>query len=169
MNYKKLGNTDLRVSTICLGTMNWGEQNTDVDAFEQLNYALEKGVNFIDTAELYSIPSKKSTYGLTETIIGDWISKFKRRGEIILATKIAGPGIRHIRGGKNSFVGKNFENALNDSLKRLKSDYVDLYQLHWPERKVNSFGKLGYVHEENEWNQFEDVFCLLYTSPSPRD
>ena len=161
MNYKKLGNTDLNVSTICLGTMTWGEQNSQEDAFQQMNYALENGVNFWDTAELYSVPPKKNTYGLTEEIIGNWFSKSKKRNEVVLATKVAGPSRDYLRNGENSFVGKNLESALNNSLKRLKTEYIDLYQLHWPERNVNNFGKLGYIHKENEWSQFEDVLNHL--------
>ena len=161
MNYKKLGNTELNVSTICLGTMTWGEQNSQEDAFKQMNYALENGVNFWDTAELYSVPPKKNTYGLTEEIIGSWFSKSKKRNEVVLATKVAGPSRDYLRNGENSFVGKNLESALNNSLKRLKTDYIDLYQLHWPERNVNNFGKLGYIHKENEWSQFEDVLNHL--------
>ena len=161
MNYKKLGNTELNVSTICLGTMTWGEQNSQEDAFKQMNYALENGVNFWDTAELYSVPPKKNTYGLTEEIIGNWFSKSKKRNEVVLATKVAGPSRDYLRNGENSFVGKNLESALNNSLKRLKTEYIDLYQLHWPERNVNNFGKLGYIHKESEWSQFEDVLNHL--------
>ena len=161
MNYKKLGNTELNVSTICLGTMTWGEQNSQEDAFQQMNYALENGVNFWDTAELYSVPPKKNTYGLTEEIIGNWFSKSKKRNEVVLATKVAGPSRDYLRNGENSFVGKNLESALNNSLKRLKTEYIDLYQLHWPERNVNNFGKLGYIHKENEWSQFADVLNHL--------
>ena len=161
MNYKKLGNTDLNVSTICLGTMTWGEQNSEKEAFEQMSYAIDNGVNFWDTAELYSVPPKESTYGLTEEIIGNWFTKNKKRHEVILASKVAGPSRSYLRDGQNSFVGKNLENALNSSLKRLKTDYLDLYQLHWPERNVNNFGKLGYTHKESEWNKFEDVLVNL--------
>ncbi|MDC0167403.1 aldo/keto reductase [Candidatus Pelagibacter sp.] len=157
MNYKNLGNTDLKVSTICLGTMTWGEQNNQNEAFEQMEFALDQGVNFWDTAELYAVPPRKETYGYTEEIIGNWFEKTKKRDKVILATKVAGPARDYLRNGENSFVGHNLESALNNSLKRLKTDYVDLYQLHWPERKVNNFGRLGYVHQENDWNQFEDV------------
>ena len=157
MNYKNLGITDLKVSTICLGTMTWGEQNTQNEAFEQMDFALDQGVNFWDTAELYAVPPRKETYGDTEEIIGNWFEKTKKRNDVILATKVAGPARDYLRNGENSFVGNNLESALNNSLKRLKTDYVDLYQLHWPERKVNNFGRLGYVHQENNWNQFEDV------------
>ena len=161
MNYKKLGNTDLDVSTICLGTMTWGEQNTQDEAFEQMDFALSNGVNFWDTAELYAVPPRKETYGDTEEIIGNWFEKTKKRKEVILATKVAGPARDYLRNGENSFTGPNLESALNNSLKRLKTDYVDLYQLHWPERNVNNFGRLGYVHKENDWNQFEDVLGEL--------
>ena len=161
MNYKKLGNTDLDVSTICLGTMTWGEQNTQDEAFEQMDFALSNGVNFWDTAELYAVPPRKETYGDTEEIIGNWFEKTKKRKEVILATKVAGPARNYLRNGENSFTGPNLESALNNSLKRLKTDYVDLYQLHWPERNVNNFGRLGYVHKENDWNQFEDVLGEL--------
>ena len=161
MNYKKLGNTDLDVSTICLGTMTWGEQNTQDEAFEQMDFALSNGVNFWDTAELYAVPPRKETYGDTEEIIGNWFEKTKKRKEVILATKVAGPARDYLRNGENSFTGPNLESALNNSLKRLKTDYIDLYQLHWPERNVNNFGRLGYVHKENEWNKFEDVLGEL--------
>ena len=161
MNYKKLGNTDLDVSTICLGTMTWGEQNTQDEAFEQMDFALSNGVNFWDTAELYAVPPRKETYGDTEEIIGNWFEKTKKRKEVILATKVAGPARDYLRNGENSFTGPNLESALNNSLKRLKTDYVDLYQLHWPERNVNNFGRLGYVHKENDWNKFEDVLGEL--------
>ena len=161
MNYKKLGNTDLDVSTICLGTMTWGEQNTQEEAFEQMDFALGNGVNFWDTAELYAVPPRKETYGDTEEIIGNWFEKTKKRKEVILATKVAGPARDYLRNGENSFTGPNLESALNNSLKRLKTDYIDLYQLHWPERNVNNFGRLGYVHKENDWNKFEDVLGEL--------
>ena len=161
MNYKKLGNTDLDVSTICLGTMTWGEQNTQEQAFEQMDFALSNGVNFWDTAELYAVPPRKETYGDTEEIIGNWFEKTKKRKEVILATKVAGPARDYLRNGENSFTGPNLESALNNSLKRLRTDYIDLYQLHWPERNVNNFGRLGYVHKENNWNKFEDVLGEL--------
>ena len=161
MNYKKLGNTDLDVSTICLGTMTWGEQNTQAEAFEQMNFALDEGVNFWDTAELYAVPPRKETYGDTEKIIGNWFDQTKNRDKVILATKVAGPSRDYLRGGENSFTGSNLKSALDNSLRRLKTDYIDLYQLHWPERNVNNFGRLGYVHKENEWNQFEEVLFEL--------
>ena len=162
MNYKKLGNTDLDVSTICLGTMTWGEQNTQKEGFDQMDYALDQGVNFWDTAELYAIPPKESTYGKTEEVIGNWFKKSKKRNEVVLATKVAGPGLDWIRGGGNQYDEKNLNEAVNGSLKRLKTDYIDLYQLHWPERKSNFFGRLGYQHKDDtDWNKFEDILNSL--------
>ena len=162
MNYRKLGNTDLDVSTICLGTMTWGEQNTQEEGFNQMDYALDKGINFFDTAELYAIPPKKNTYGKTEEVIGNWFNKTKKRSKVILATKISGPGLSWIRGGGNQYDKKNLNEAVNKSLERLKTDYIDLYQLHWPERKTNYFGKLGYEHkDDNEWNDFEEILNSL--------
>jgi aryl-alcohol dehydrogenase-like predicted oxidoreductase len=162
MNYKKLGNTDLKVSTICLGTMTWGEQNTQNEGFEQMDYALDQGVNFWDTAEIYSIPPKKETFGDTEVIIGNWFEKTKKRDKIILASKVCGPMREYVRGGGNQFGTKNITEALEGSLKRLKTDYIDLYQLHWPERKTNFFGQLGYEHNDsNEWTQLEDILGNL--------
>ena len=163
MNYRKLGTTNLNVSTICLGTMTWGEQNTEKEGFGQMDLALDQGVNFWDTAELYSVPPRAETFGYTEIIIGKWFEKTKKRDKVILATKVAGPARNYLRNGENSFVGKNLEEALNGSLKRLKTDYIDLYQLHWPERNVNMFGSLGYEHktDEDKWNNIEDVLNNL--------
>jgi aryl-alcohol dehydrogenase-like predicted oxidoreductase len=163
MNYKKLGNTDLVVSTICLGTMTWGEQNTIKEGFEQMDYALDQDINFFDAAEMYPSPCRKETYGETEKIIGHWFSERKNRDKIILASKISGPGMSYIRGGGLQFSEKNISLAIENSLKRLKTDYIDLYQLHWPERKTNFFGRLGYEHKEdsNEWNDFEKILIVL--------
>ena len=162
MNYKKLGNTDIDVSTICLGTMTWGEQNSQDQGFEQMDYALDQGVNFWDTAEIYSIPPKQETFGSTEVIIGNWFEKTKKRDKIILASKVCGPMREYVRGGGNQFGEKNITEALEGSLKRLKTDYIDLYQLHWPERKTNFFGQLGYEHNDNsEWTKFEDILGSL--------
>ena len=162
MNYKKLGNTDLDISTICLGTMTWGEQNTQEEGFEQMDYALDQGVNFWDTAELYAVPPRAETYGHTEIIMGNWFKKSKKRDKIILATKVAGPMREYLRGGGNNYGLDKMTQAINDSLKRLQTDYIDLYQLHWPERNTNMFGRLGYEHKENgEWNKFEDVLGNL--------
>ena len=163
MKYKKLGNTNLDVSLICLGTMTYGEQNTQEEGFEQMDYALENGINFFDTAELYAIPPKEKTYGKTEEIIGNWFKKRNNRKKIILASKIAGPGLKWIRGGGDQFSPKSIEEALDNSLKRLKTDYIDLYQLHWPERNTNYFGDLNYEHDENEkkWNKFDIILKTL--------
>ncbi len=162
MNFRKLGNTDLKVSTICLGTMTWGEQNTKKDAFEQMDYALDKSVNFWDTAEIYSVPPREETFGSTEKIIGEWFAKTKKRNKVILATKIAGPMREYVRGGGNQYDKKKLFEALEGSLKRLKTDYIDLYQLHWPERNTNFFGKLGYNHtNDDNWNKFEDILEIL--------
>ena len=163
MKFKKLGTTELDVSLICLGTMTWGTQNTEKDAFEQMDYSLDHGVNFFDTAELYSVPPNSDSYGKTEVIIGNWFEKRKNREKIILASKIAGPGCNWIRGGRNSFDEKTIGEAINGSLKRLKTDYIDLYQLHWPERSTNYFGKRDYTidSDEGEWNSFESVLEAL--------
>ncbi len=148
MDFRRLGQTDLQVSRIGLGTMTWGEQNSEVQAHEQLNYAFSCGVNFIDTAEMYPVPTREETYARTESYIGTWLSK-QSRSDIILASKITGPsrqgkGLSYIRGGSNFTKGQIFA-ACEASLKRLKTDYLDLYQLHWPERDVNCFGRLGLV------------------------
>jgi len=162
MNFKKLGNTDLKVSTICLGTMTWGEQNNQKEAFEQMDYALDCGVNFFDAAEIYPSPCKEETYGETEKIIGNWFNQNKNREKIILASKIAGSGLSWIRNGGQNFSEQKIKKALEDSLQRLQTDYIDLYQLHWPERKTNFFGRLNYEHkEEDSWNDFEKILIAL--------
>ena len=160
MNYKKLGSTDVDVSTICLGTMTWGEQNSKADGFEQMDYAIDNGVNFWDTAEIYAIPMREETYGETENIIGEWFKKTKKRDKVILATKVSGPTSKeYIRGGGCSYDKKSMSEALEKSLKRMQTDYIDLYQLHWPERNTNFFGKQGYEHNANEknWIAFEEI------------
>ena len=163
MKFKKLGNTNLDVSIICLGTMTWGSQNTEKDAFDQMDYSLSQGVNFFDTAEIYSVPPNSDTYGKTEVMIGNWFEKRKNRDKIILASKVAGPGCDWIRGGGNNFDEKKIGEAIDGSLKRLKTDYIDLYQLHWPERSTNFFGKrdFKYNNEEGVWNSFEDILEAL--------
>ncbi len=148
MQYKRLGDTNELVSAICLGTMTWGQQNSLEDAFEQMDYGFSAGINFFDTAELYSIPPKQETYGSTETIIGKWLQTRGQRDKIILASKIAGPGtdwVSHIRRGQTLFNKRHIQSALDASLKRLQTDYIDLYQLHWPERQTNYFGQLGFA------------------------
>ncbi len=151
MIYTRLGNTGLEVSKICLGTMTFGEQNTESEAHEQLNFAVEAGINFIDTAELYSVPGRKETQGSTERYIGTWLKNRKDRDKLIVATKIVGPspGLLYIRNPLD-FSREQINIALEGSLERLQTDYIDIYQLHWPERNVNNFGQLGYRHNENE-------------------
>ena len=163
MKFKKLGTTNLEVSLICLGTMTWGTQNTEKEAFEQMDYSIEQGVNFFDTAELYSVPPNAQSYGKTEKIIGNWFEKRKNREKIILASKVAGPGCDWIRGGGNNFDEKKIGEAIDGSLKRLKTDYIDLYQLHWPERSTNCFGRREFIFREDErdWNNFESILLAL--------
>lgn len=148
MQYAKLGWTDIDVSQICLGTMTWGEQNTEAEAHEQLDYALEREINFIDTAELYPVPPKGETQGLTEQYIGTWLAKRSDREKIILASKFCASAewLPYLREGKNKADKANIHAALDASLERLQTDYLDLYQVHWPERDTNFFGKLGYYH-----------------------
>ena len=150
MQFKPLAHTGILVPEICLGTMTFGEQNTQAEAFEQLDYALERGLNFWDTAEMYPVPPKPETQGSTETIIGNWIAARGGRDKLILASKIAGPsqGGSHIRDGQTKFIASEIESALDHSLQRLQTDYLDLYQLHWPQRPTNFFGKLGYGNAE---------------------
>ncbi len=167
MKYRKLGITNLDVSVICLGTMTFGEQNSQQDGFNQMDYAFDRGVNFFDTAELYAIMPRKETYGKTEEIIGNWFKENKNRDKIILASKIASKsdGLEWIRGGAETlgFDKKNMNAAVDASLKRLKTDYIDLYQLHWPERKVPRFGQLDYKHDpnDNNWTSIEEVLYNL--------
>ena len=163
MKYRKLGTTKIDVSIICLGTMTWGGQNSQSEAFDQMNYAFEKGINFFDTAEMYAIMPTKETYGKTEEIIGNWFNQYGKRKEIILASKIASKsnGLEWVRDGgkKLGFDKKNMNAAVDASLKRLKTDYIDLYQLHWPERKVPFFGKLDFVYDpdDTDWSTVEEV------------
>ena len=163
MKFKKLGTTDIDVSLICLGTMTWGTQNTEKDAFEQMDYAVTQGINFFDTAELYSVPPTSESFGKTEIMIGNWFEKRKNRDKIILASKVAGPGCDWIRGGGNNFNEKKIGEAIDGSLKRLKTDYIDLYQLHWPERSTNFFGRRDYLfnNKEGNWNSFESILEAL--------
>jgi aryl-alcohol dehydrogenase-like predicted oxidoreductase len=164
MEYRRLGRTDLKVSAICLGTMTWGEQNSEAEAHEQLGYASEQGINFIDTAEMYPVPPKAETQGRTEAYIGSWLKRRGRRDELVLATKAAGPGngLGHVRGGTTRFVEAQLREALEGSLKRLQTDYVDLYQLHWPDRSTNFFGQLGYTPKpEDEGPHIEETLIGL--------
>mgnify|MGYP001186868378 FL=1 len=164
MDYNLLPDTDIKVSKICLGTMTWGRQNTEAEGHEQMDYALEEGVNFFDVAELYPVPADPQTQGETERIIGTWFKKTRHREKIILATKVAGPGnyTKHIR--KNlSFKKSHINEAINKSLQRLQTDYIDLYQLHWPERKTNTFGVRSFRYDPNDpWEEnFEAVLDAL--------
>ena len=163
MKFRKLGTTDIDVSLICLGTMTWGTQNTEKDAFEQMDYSVSQGINFFDTAEIYSVPPTSDSYGKTEVMIGNWFEKRKNRDKIILASKVAGPGCSWIRGGGNNFDEKKIKEAIDGSLKRLKTDYIDLYQLHWPERSTNYFGSRDFLYnnKEGNWNSFESILEAL--------
>lgn len=156
MKYTNLPNTNIKVSKICLGTMNWGNQNTEAEGHEQMDYALEKGVIFFDTAELYPVPATAERYGRTSEIIGNWFKKTGNRDKIILASKIAGPGdyTAHIR--TTGFSKEALNEAVNNELKRLQTDYIDLFQLHWPERQTNTFGIRDYKH--NPKDTWQDNF-----------
>ncbi len=143
MKFTKLGSSDITISKICLGTMTWGEQNNEAEAHQQIDRALEFGVNFMDTAELYAVPPKKETQGLTEKYIGSWLKKTSKRDKWIIASKVTGEGISYIRNGE-PITGKSIRLALEGSLRRLQTDYIDLYQLHWPNR--------GSYHFQNSWH-----------------
>lgn len=151
MHYRQLGRTDLNVSALCLGTMTWGEQNTEEQGFAQIERAKAAGINFFDTAEMYPVPPRPETYAATERVIGNWFKRQGDRADWILASKIAGPGngISHIRDGQLKFNREHIVAALDASLQRLQTDWIDLYQLHWPERSTNFFGKLGYQHTQD--------------------
>lgn len=156
MKYTTLPNTDLNVSKICLGTMTYGRQNTESEAYQQMDYALAQGVNFFDTAEMYAVPFTKETQGLTEQYIGNWFAKTGNRNKVVLASKItgAGRGIFNVIRDSLDFSKTSLDDALHKSLRRLQTDYLDLYQLHWPERAVNVFGVRDYNHTPN--TQWED-------------
>ncbi|MGE8558536.1 NADP(H)-dependent aldo-keto reductase [Acinetobacter sp. UBA3106] len=155
MQLKPLANTGILLPEICLGTMTFGEQNTQAEAFQQLEYALDQGLFFWDTAEMYPVPPKPETQGATETILGNWIAQRGHRDKLFIASKIAGPsqGGSHIRDGQTRFTAAEISSAIDGSLKRLQSDYIDLYQLHWPQRPTNFFGKLGYGNTEAQSEQ----------------
>ena len=163
MKYTTLPNTDIKVSKICLGTMTWGNQNTEAEGHEQLDYAISQGVNFIDTAELYPVPATAETSGRTSTIIGNWLQKRNNRDQVIIASKIAGPGdyTAHIR--TNGFSKEGLNDAITKELNRLQTDYIDLYQLHWPERQTNTFGIRDYKHTPDDaWqDNFNEVLHSL--------
>ena len=164
MHYNLLPGTDIKVSKICLGTMTYGKQNTETEGHDQMDYALAQGVNFFDTAELYPVPADRFTQGETERIIGTWFKKTGNRDKVILASKVAGPGdyTKHIRENL-SFKKAHIDEAVNKSLKRLQTDYIDLYQLHWPERTTNTFGKRNFKYTPNDpWiENFEAVLDAL--------
>lgn len=151
MQKRKLGQTDLDVSLICLGTMTWGQQNSEADAFEQLDYAVDAGINFIDAAEMYPVPPRAETQGATETCLGNWLKRRGRRDDLVIASKVAGPGngLDYLRGGPR-LTRKHIHEAVDASLDRLQTDYIDLYQVHWPDRSTNFFGQLGYRHNPDE-------------------
>lgn len=163
MEYTSLPNTNIKVSKICLGTMTWGNQNTEAEGFSQMDYALERGVNFFDTAELYPVPATKETQGQTSKIIGNWLKKNNNRDKVILASKIAGPGdyTAHIR--TTGFGGTSIQEAIELELQRLQTDYIDLYQLHWPERHTNTFGVRDFKPSPNDpWlDNFNEVLHEL--------
>jgi aryl-alcohol dehydrogenase-like predicted oxidoreductase len=150
MEKRKLGNTDIDVSVICLGTMTWGEQNSEAEAHSQLDYAVERGINFIDTAEMYPVPPRRETQGRTEAYIGSWLRRRGRRDDLVIASKVAGPGdwMSHLRGGPR-LDRAHMTEALEDSLRRLGTEYLDVYQIHWPARPTNFFGHMGYTHQED--------------------
>ena len=161
MQYSKLAHSDLNVSKICLGTMTFGEQNSENEAHQQLDYALTQGVNFIDTAEMYPVPPRQETQGDTERHIGNWLKKRKCRDNVIIASKVAGPGMmEYLRGGvKLNRV--QMEQALHESLDRLRTDYIDLYQVHWPSRETNFFGQLGYQYDDLDSISIEETLSVL--------
>ncbi|CAD5106817.1 NADP(H)-dependent aldo-keto reductase [Zestomonas carbonaria] len=163
MEYRQLGRTDLEASALCLGTMTWGEQNSREEAFAQIDMARAAGVNFIDTAEMYPVPPRAETYSRTEQIIGDYFQARGNRADWILASKVAGPGngIAHIRGGQLRHDRRNIISALDASLQRLRTDWIDLYQLHWPERSTNFFGQLGYRHVEESFTPLTETLQVL--------
>lgn len=164
MDYRQLGTTDLKVSSICLGTMTWGEQNTEAEGHEQMDYALERGINFFDTAEMYAVPPKAETQGSTETIIGTWFKDRGNRDKVILATKVAGRApFSWLRDNDEvtDHSARQIEEAVNKSLKRLQTDYIDLYQLHWPDRPINLFGGLGYTHIDKPGTPLDEILEAL--------
>jgi aryl-alcohol dehydrogenase-like predicted oxidoreductase len=161
MQTRPLGDTGIDVSRLCLGTMTFGEQNSEAEAHEQLDRATAFGINFIDTAEMYPVPPKAETQGLTEAYVGSWLKARGTRDDVILATKVAGPGLDHIRGGPR-LTREHIHQAIDASLTRLNTDYVDLYQLHWPDRNANFFGKLGYqVKEDEDATSLEESLSAL--------
>lgn len=163
MEYRQLGRSELKVSALCLGSMTWGEQNTEAEGFVQIDRAREAGVNFLDTAEMYPVPPRQDTYGATERIVGNYFKARGNRADWVLASKVAGPGngIDYIRGGQLKHDRRHIVAALDESLKRLQTDWIDLYQLHWPERSTNFFGQLGYRHQEQDFTPLQETLEVL--------
>jgi aryl-alcohol dehydrogenase-like predicted oxidoreductase len=164
MNMRRLGRTEMSISAICLGSMTWGEQNTETEAFEQLDHARAAGINFIDTAEMYPTAPRAETFGRTEQIIGNWLAGRGGRDKTVIASKVTGPGPRfpYMRDGKPRLNRTHVTAAIEASLKRLRTDYIDLYQLHWPDRGGGSFGTLGYKHDpQAEETPIEETLAVL--------
>ncbi|MBM7061596.1 NADP(H)-dependent aldo-keto reductase [Pseudomonas sp. UL073] len=163
MDFRQLGRSDLKVSALCLGSMTWGEQNTQDEAFAQIDRAQAAGINFLDTAEMYPVPPRAETYGSTERIIGNYFKAHGNRNDWILASKVAGPGngISHIRDGQLKHNRQHIVAALDASLQRLQTEWIDLYQLHWPERSTNFFGQLGYRHREEAFTPLAQTLEVL--------
>jgi aryl-alcohol dehydrogenase-like predicted oxidoreductase len=163
MEKRQLGRTDLDVTALCLGTMTWGEQNNEIEAFAQMDRAKAAGINFVDTAEMYPVPPKPDTYATTERYMGNYFKARGNRADWILASKIAGPGngISHIRDGQLKMNRQHIVAALDASLQRLQTDWIDLYQLHWPERSTNFFGQLGYRHQDQDFTPIEETLEVL--------
>jgi aryl-alcohol dehydrogenase-like predicted oxidoreductase len=162
MKYTTLPNTNIKISKICLGTMTFGQQNTEADGHAQMDFAFDEGINFFDTAEMYSVPAREETYGSTEKILGTWFKKTGNREKVVLASKIAGPNpnFGYMR-DKIDFSPASIQYALDQSLLRLQTDYIDLYQLHWPERKTNFFGQRGYKVQDDAWE--DNIHAVLET------
>ena len=160
MQYHRIPHSSLEVSTLGLGTMTFGEQNSEADAHAQLDYAVAQGINLIDVAEMYPVPPRPETQGLTETYVGNWLAKHGSREKLIIASKVSGPSRNNDKGIRpdQALDRKNIREALHDSLKRLQTDYLDLYQVHWPQRPTNCFGKLGY-----SWTDSAPAVSLLDT------
>ncbi|HSX70379.1 MAG TPA: NADP(H)-dependent aldo-keto reductase [Pseudomonas sp.] len=163
MEYRQLGRSDISVSALCLGSMTWGEQNSEAEGFAQIDRARAAGINFLDTAEMYPVPPRAETYGATERIVGNYFKSRGNRADWILASKVAGPGngISHIRDGQLKHNRQHIVAALDESLKRLQTDWIDLYQLHWPERSTNFFGQLGYRHQEQDFTPLQETLEAL--------
>ena len=164
MEYRRLGRSEIEVSVLCLGTMTWGVQNSEAEAFEQMDYAVSQGINFFDTAEMYPVKQSAETYGRTEEIIGNWLTARNCRDKVVVATKIVGPGshFSYIRGGKTRHTADHIRAAVDSSLRRLKTDHIDLYQLHWPDRSTNTFGQLAFeANPQEEMTPFEETLSGL--------